>query len=364
MLRADGSGHRCHHNRKRDAARAAVRAERQAARTTWAPHKDPDKVPAGFHARRMTVARNADGEITQTWAQSIIDADHRVQSVIDALDGLADKIPREPLIVPPAACDADLLAVYPMGDPHIGMYAWAPETGASFDLDIAERTLVSAVDHLVALAPAAETALILNLGDFFHADSQENRTRRSGHQLDVDSRYSKVLAVGIRVMCRIIDRALEKHARVIVRNEIGNHDDHSSLALSLALAHHYHDNPRAQIDTSPAKFWYYRLGRCLLATTHGDTAKMPQLGGIMSADRPEDWGQTDAQARRWYTGHVHKESVIELPGCVVESFRTLASRDAWTAAAGYRSGRDMRLDVWHRQHGMDRRHIVGIGRLQ
>lgn len=39
------------------------------------------------------------------------------------------------------------------------------------------------------------------------------------------------------------------------------------------------------------------------------------------------------------------------PGCVVESFRTLAAPDAYASGAGYRSGRDMKLDVIHRLWG-------------
>jgi hypothetical protein len=34
--------------------------------------------------------------------------------------------------------------------------------------------------------------VILNLGDFFHADNELNRTQVSGNALDVDTRYAKV----------------------------------------------------------------------------------------------------------------------------------------------------------------------------
>lgn len=321
-------------------------------------------MPPGYHVRGTSTLRNATtGAAVLVWEKTAIDADSRLTAILDAVEGIADKLPREPVIpAPDSSGGAELLAVYPMGDPHLGMYAWEPEAGENFDLEIAERHLLGAVDRLVSLAPAAEAALILNLGDFFHADNASARTTRSHASLDVDGRWSKVLAVGVRVLCRVIERALERHARVTLRNEIGNHDDHTSIALSIALEHHYHDNPRVTVDTSPAKFWYYRFGDCLLATTHGDTCKLAQLPGIMAVDRREDWGQTEH--RRWYTGHVHHESVKEFPGVVVETFRTLAPRDAWHAAQGYRSGRDMRLDIWHAKKGLINRHILGIGELR
>jgi hypothetical protein len=55
--------------------------------------------------------------------------------------------------------------------------------------------------------------------------------------------------------------------------------------------------------------------------------------------------------------------VFELPGCLVESFRALAPRDAWHSAQGYRSGRDMHCIVLHEQHGEIERHRVDVGAL-
>jgi hypothetical protein len=248
-----------------------------------------------------------------------------------------------------------------MGDPHLGMFAWAQETGQNFDLKIAEANLVGAVDHLVGLAPPAEEALIINLGDFYHTDNQTNRTARSGHALDVDSRWSKVLGVGIRAMRRCIDAALKKHARVTVICEIGNHDDHSSVMLAHCLSQFYERDPRVTVDVSPAKFHWYRFGRNLIGTTHGDTAKPDRLPAVMACDRPKDWGETEH--RYWYTGHVHHDSLKEYPGCIVETFRTLAPGDAWHRGQGYRSGQDMKCDVLHREFGRINRHVVGIRQL-
>jgi hypothetical protein len=330
---------------------------RIAARTEWVQHVDADRgdapthVPPGYHVRGTSVLRDGHGNPILTWEKTAQDKDAQLEALLAAVDTLGEKLPREPMVEAPATdLDSDLLCVYPLGDPHIGLYSWAAETGQNFDLVIAERSLVEAVDRLVMLAPAAETAIVLNLGDFFHSDSQANQTARAHNKLDVDSRWARVLSVGIRTMCRVIDRALEKHGKVVVRCEIGNHDDHTSIVLAITLAHHYADNPRVEINTSPAQFWRYRHGRCLIASTHGHTCKPKNLPAIMAADWPGDWGATEH--RRWYVGHTHQEQVQEFPGVTVEVFRTLAAKDAWAAAAGYRSRRDMRLHVWHAERGL------------
>jgi hypothetical protein len=78
----------------------------------------------------------------------------------------------------------------------------------------------------------------------------------------------------------------------------------------------------------------------------------------MAADQGEAWGM--AEHRHWLTGHIHHSSKLELPGCTVESFRTLASRDAWATAAGYRAGRDMVAIVYDKGFGEVERYRCDI----
>lgn len=344
-------------------------ARRRAARYGYSPDHDMDRtVPDGFHVKGVSTYYGRDpetGELVKKgqWVKTQKDQEHRVAMLLDALQSVVEPLQgKSEFVAPPKYADSDLLTIYPMGDPHIGMYSWAMETGENFDVEIGERHLVSAVDHLVALAPSSETALIANLGDFFHTDNAQNRTARSGNALDVDSRWQRVLEVGIKVMRRCIDRALEKHKKVIVVNEIGNHDDHSAVMLSLALNLYYENNPRVQVDTSPDHFHWLRFGKCLVGITHGDGPKLDQLPGIMACDRAKDWGETEH--RYWYTGHVHHDKKKEYPGVIVETFRTLAPRDAWHHHSGYRSGRDMKCDILHREHGRINRHIVGVEQIR
>ncbi len=338
-------------------------AEFGAARAGWSPAHDMTKpVPDGFHVKGVSTYYGKDGEKRGQWVKSKRDQESRLEALLDAVQHLAEPFRGaiDP-VKPPEHTNTDLLTVYPFGDPHIGMYAWAEETGASFDLEIAERNLVAAVDQLVALAPPSSLAYLLNLGDFFHTDNASNQTARSGNVLDVDTRWPKVYRAGVRTIRRCVERALEKHDQVYLANVPGNHDDHSAAVLSVCMSLLYESNPRVKVELSPAAFYYLRFGRCLIGTTHGDNVKASDLPGIMASDRAADWGET--RYRHWYTGHVHHDSLKEYRGVTVETVRTLAAGDAWHARSGYRSGRDMKLDVWHKQLGHINRHIVGIEQL-
>lgn len=302
-----------------------------------------------FAVRGMSTYYGADGKPRGHWVKAAKSGED-LDAWAEALEALA--APYRGLAKPvraPTDCTSALLTAYPMGDPHVGMYSYAAETGADFNLQIAERLLCGAVDWLVDRAPASEQALIVNVGDFWHAENTRNTTFFSGHTLDVDTRWSKVLHVGVCTMLRCVQSALRKHKRVRIINAPGNHDPHMSEVLSVVLGAYFANEPRVEVDSSPAHFRYYRHGRCLIGVVHGNGIKPDQLGQIMAVDRAKDWGET--VHRYWYTGHVHTRRVFELPGVLVESFRTLAAPDAWTASMGYRSGRDMHAVTLHAEHG-------------
>src|SRR5690606_12365272 len=138
-------------------------------------------------------------------------------------------------------------------------------------------------------------------------------------------------------------------ATVIVRVLPGNHDDQSAIAVTLALAMYYRDEPRVAIGEDPSRFWWWRFGTTLLGATHGDMTKMPDMPLIMAASRPEDWGAS--KFRHVFTGHIHHHSAIEQGGVIVESFQSPAARDAWHAASGYNSGRSLSAITFHKDHG-------------
>lgn len=337
--------------------------KRAAAKRGYSPDHDMTRpAPAGFAVKGTSTYYDDEGRVRGQWVKTNRDHSQTEELLREFVSELAKDI--KPLPPSPPIhgnSDSDLLAVYPMGDPHFGMYAWAQDAGANFDIDIAEKMTTAAIDRLVASAPEAQTGLLLNLGDMFHADNQKNITT-SGHQLDVDGRWKKTLQVGLRAMVYCVRRMLEKHERVIFRINGGNHDGHSSYALALMMDCYFHLEPRVEVDLSPAVCWYHQFGSVLIGSTHGDTIKGSDLVAVMAADKAAAWGETTH--RYWYVGHVHHQDVKEHRGGTVEYFRTLAARDAWHQGQGYRAGRDMRLIVLHREHGEIERHRCDVAMVQ
>lgn len=344
----------------------AIKAvKRRATLQGFAPESDFTKsIPEPHVLKGVSSLYDGEGKLRLQWVKTKLDETKAREAIEEWVAWLVQDVAGK---APKIKCaskwlDADLLSVIPMGDPHFGMYSWGEESGEDFDLDIAEKQTQAAASRLVASAPPSREALILELGDFFHSDNNSARTERSGNALDVDTRWARVMQVGLRAMTNVILLALAKHAKVTVRIVAGNHDPHSSYALALGLDAFFRNEKRVKVDLSPAPFWYYRFGKVLIGATHGDTCKPDQLPGIMAADRAKDWGET--QFRYWYHGHIHHQTVKEHPGCMVESFRTLAARDAWHTGAGYRAGRDMRCIVHHKDFGEIERHRCDIAMLE
>jgi hypothetical protein len=318
-------------------------------------------VPDGFSVAGVSQLVDADGNIKLQWIKSKQEQEETLSKLEEALKERFERVkPLAKVATPKKALQKDLMIAHILSDAHIGMFAWGEENdGSDWDLKIAEKMIVGAVKYLVDAAPDCEECAIINLGDYFHSDNMENRTVKGRHALDVDTRWQKVIAVGIDALISCIDFALAKHKRVRVVNKPGNHDPHAGIMLNIALMKAYRNNPRVIFDDSPSYYSYFRFGKNLIGITHGDKRVKPaELPLIMANDRPEDWGAS--KQRYWYTGHVHHQRKFEPTGsnCLVESFRIMASRDAWHQGEGYRAGREMQSILLHSEYGETGRTIV------
>jgi hypothetical protein len=345
---------------RRTVDKGIKRLKERAAKRSPQEHNYTKTVPIGYAIKGVSQYVK-DGEVKGQWVKTTVDHEAQQKMLETMVETMCSDLPKLPVIAPPVGTYENLLNVIPMGDPHFGLYAWAQESGDDFSVDIAKQLTLGAVDRLLVSAPNAKTCCILPLGDIFHANDQSNVTPAHRHQLDVDTRYQRVMMIGVLTFRHVIIRALEKHENVVVRFVKGNHDPEASFGLALATASFFHDNPRVKVDLSPSDFWYYRHGKTLIGATHGDKVKHEQLLGVMATDRAEDWGQT--KHRYWLTGHVHSQQVREYFGVTCESFRTLAAKDAYASGHGYRAGRDMRCITYHIEHGEIERHRVDVGML-
>ncbi len=316
-------------------------------RSDWAP-----AVPEGFTLKGVSTLLNKDGEVTGQWFKAFRDQQN-FDLLRDAIDtsmlahtGKADPLP-SPLLGPDAT---DLLTVYNIGDHHLGMYTWAQETGADYDVNIAWALLKDTMGDLVYHSPCTHTAIVLNLGDFFHTDNDLSRTGEHGNPLDTDTRYARVLRMGIDLTILTVQLALQKHGYVIYRALPGNHDPYASIALSLAVSKFFEREPRVTVDLDPSYFFVHQFGEVMIAATHGDKVKPEKFISFMAANWKTIWGTTTY--RYAYLGHVHHKSRGGEDGGVVwETFNTLAPKDSWHSQMGFLSHRSMTAITHHRESG-------------
>ena len=273
-----------------------------------------------------------------------------------ALEGM---VASEPVVAPESVM-ADLCAVYPLMDAHVGMLAWGRETGAQdYDLDHAAQDMRHAFSKVLAMTPAAEQAILLIGGDYFHSDDTRAETPANRHRLDVDGRFWKVLDVGIGIIAETVHQLLQKHSRVLVRVLRGNHDPHSSMTLNFALAERYRNEPRITVEKEPRDLFMLQWGKCAIFAHHGDKGK-PQQMALYLSDICPFWSQT--RHRHYLTGHVHHDQAKDLGPLRFESLRAFCPPDAYAAGMGYGARRALQSITFHKQDGLVLRALDPIDR--
>lgn len=330
--------------------------------------KDPDlhrtSAPAGYALRGASTMNrfNEDGTVTPVlqWVKTKDTLDPKMLVEIAKGAILADPIPAAPVVQKLHPTSNELETLICMGDPHFGMLAWDKETDEDWDVDIARDIHTKAIRRALELSPPSSRLIILNLGDAVHADGN-NAMTTAGTRVDVDSRWPKVVGIFVETMNLAITEGLQKHDHVEMVTIPGNHDSLTAIVIRMILAERWRNNPRVTIADNLKMIWGHRFGSNLICAMHGDKTRLNNIPILIAQDYRKDWGQSEHAIV--YAGHVHHAKRQEFPGIEVEYFRTLASKDQWHHASGYRSKRSLRCDVFHHEHGRILMHEIGIESL-
>ena len=337
--------------------------DRQWTKTRVAGNPNPAPPPPDFAITRLSTMRRGDGSEAVRWESYDRAKADQHAALMAAWDRHAERYAG--LVKPapaPKSSDDSILTVYPIGDHHLGLLSWKKETGESWDLERGCDYLLATTGELVAMAPPAEQAIVVNLGDFLHAQDGRQLTPGHGNKLDVDGRHAKVADAALILLVGVIDAALLKHKRVMFRNLPGNHDPEVATGIARELRAWYRNEPRVTIADAYRFHQYDRFGKNLLGYAHGHGGPSSELAGIMAVDEAEAWGQTEFHY--WHCGHVHhKIRDKEHPGVIVETHRIIPPGDAWHAMR-YRAGRGMSAITYDFEYGEVMRATVGIKRVR
>lgn len=320
------------------------------ARQGWSPEHDMTKtVPDGFHLKGTSTLYK-DGAPVIQWVKTSIDHERQAEIMREAIKGMADEIPKAaPALFTAGPVDSDLLNCYVITDFHLGALSWKPETGADWNMDIAERTLVEWFRRAIEQSPNAETALLAQISDLLHWDGFDAVTPTSKHLLDADTRFPKLVRVAIRVLRQIIGMLLAKHQNLHIIMADANHDPVSQVWLREWLSVLYEDEPRVTVDTSPSPYNAYEFGSVAVFTHHGHKRKVTNVSEVFAAKFREMFGRT--KYAYVHMGHLHSVDMKENNLMIVEQHRTLAAPDAYAARGGWISGRDAKVITYHKSYG-------------
>jgi hypothetical protein len=231
------------------------------------------------------------------------------------------------------------------------MYAYEAETGDDWDMRIARDVFLNSISDMIKAAPKSGTGMLCQLGDFLHWDGILSVTPQSGHILDADTRYGKLVEMAMSVMTEAVKMMLRKFEKVVVISAEGNHDISGSIWLRKHIKHLFADEPRLEVIDNDFPYYAYLHGETMLGFHHGHKVRLANLHKLFASEPRfrEMWGL--ATTTYIHTGHYHHERVVEDAGAIAEQHPTLSGRDAYTARGGFVSRRGAKLITYHKVDG-------------
>ena len=350
---------------QRNLSRALKRSRDSASARGWSPEHDMTHPVPNTHVAKgvSTYYDMQTGEPLRQWVKSDIKKQNQEDALQSFAEGLVEDLPKYvPSPVKPLTELPEHLTAYVIGDAHIGMKVTKERNGDSdWDLEIAERVTVGAIEKLVNASGGSDTALMLDLGDFGHSDNLANTTSSGTNHMDMDGDYGDSISAQVRVYRRSIELLLAAHNKVILMQVRGNHNSSTSRCMNIMLKAFYENEPRVEVMDNAHKFQHIVYGSNLLVTHHGDRMKPQRAFEYVARSLSKEWGQCDH--KHMLMGHVHHETSVEIGGMLISTHQALPAGDAWHSDSGYGAKRTMSAIVYDKQYGEVQRHKVGIGQL-
>ncbi|AXC39505.1 hypothetical protein [Salmonella phage S100] len=307
-------------------------------------------VPDGYKIKGTSSLVDEFGNTKLQWVKTDADAERQVELMRAVIDGMkSDITPVSSVPRPKKRLNEKLLNLYTVSDFHLGMLAWADESGDDWDMKIAEDLFSRWFDAAFQKAPDAGMGVINILGDFAHFDSLDAVTPASGHVLDADTRYQKLVRYMIRMVRRVVNMALVKHKNVHLLIVQGNHDESGMIWLAEMFNTLYDNEPRVFVDTSADVYKMVQHGKTTLFFTHGHKCRFEVVEPIMIAKFRKAFGESEYSYA--HVGHLHHQKIVESRNMVVEQHRTLAAKDAYASRGGWMSKRSANVITYSSEFG-------------
>jgi hypothetical protein len=239
--------------------------------------------------------------------------------------------PNYPNIYYPLQKDGHLLVIDP-ADVHIGKLCSAFET-QDYNADIAVKRIREGVHGIVYKAQGFNIDKILLIigNDILHVDTPKSTTT-SGTFQDSHLMWYDAFRMAKGIYIEVIE-TLMQIAPVHIQYDPSNHDYTNGFFLADTLQSWFSKCSAVTFNASIAHRKYFKYGKNLIGSTHGDGAKTQDLALLMAHEAKRDWAETDH--KYFYTHHIHHKSSKDYLGVCVESLRSPSGTDSWHSRNGY-----------------------------
>lgn len=332
--------------------RIVTKVKERAQKAGYSPEHDwTHPVPDGHKIKGVSTYYNEEGKAVGQWVKSQTDHQRQFEILCERLEESHKNVKRFKPTKSPASTQESLLSLLTITDFHLGMYAWEAESGEDWNVQIARQTFLNSIHDMVKASPKSGTAVLCQLGDFLHWDGILSITPSSGHILDADTRYGKLVDLAMYVMVEAISIMLKHFGKVVVVSAEGNHDISGSIWLRKHISHVFNDEPRVEVIDNEFPYYAYLHGETMIAFHHGHKMKLSELHKLFASEPRFRgmWGE--ASYTYIHTGHYHSEKVIENGGAIAEQHPTLSARDAYAARGGWVSRRGAKVITYDKVHG-------------
>jgi hypothetical protein len=224
-------------------------------------------------------------------------------------------------------------------DVHVGKYASASETGTGYDIAKAVGQVDKGIDGVLSKAFGFNIDKVIFVigNDCLHVDNPR-RTTTSGTPQDTSGMWHEAFIAAKEMYVRAIEKLLPYSDVEVIYNP-SNHDYMSGFMLAQTIEAYFRNSPNVRFDVSISHRKYTRYGRNMIATSHGDGAKLEQTPLLMATENPQMWN--DCHYRYIYLHHIHHKqthkfmSGKDFIGVTAEYLRSPSASDSWHSKEGY-----------------------------
>lgn len=267
----------------------------------------------------------------------------------EIVEAMNEYSPKYPSLDRKPVQDGHLLLL-DIADLHIGKLSSVFETGEAYDHNIAVKRAKEGVAGILNKVSGFNIDKIVFVigNDVLHVDTPKNTTTAGTHQ-DTSCMWYDSFQMARQLYVDVIEQLLSIADVHIIFNP-SNHDYMTGFMLADSINSWFRLSENVTFDGSIAHRKYFKYGKNLIGTTHGDGARQIKLPQLMSIEAKKEWAECEHYY--WYTHHVHHKDSKDFMNVTVETLRSPSTADSWHHRNGFQHApKAVEGFVHHKEHG-------------